>query len=134
MKKKTCLVCFLSVAAMLIGCSKTSTSSESTEKESVSQQTETSNQQESSSKNNVTKCEHHSFSFLNHKGLIDLEKCDECGAKAYKFPIKYAEGYKDSSTKMGRTGDTAKSTWNIEGQLATGKYEVEISAKLSQAS
>lgn len=134
MKKKTCLVCFLSVAAMLIGCSKTSTSSESTEKESVSQHTETSNQQGSSSKNNVTKCGHHSFSFLNHKGLIDLEKCDECGAKAYKFPIKYAEGYKDSSTKMGRTGDTAKSTWNIEGQLATGKYEVEISAKLSQAS
>ena len=77
----------------------------------------------------------HEMSFMDHKGLIDLESCDNCQTKAYKFPIKYAAGFNDPNTKMNaRSGDSSKSTWNIEGQLAPGKYEVEITTKLSQSS
>lgn len=76
----------------------------------------------------------HEYSFLDHKGLIDLESCDECSTKAYKFPIKYATGYNDPSTKMNdKTGDKKKSTWNITGQLAPGKYSVEITMKVSSS-
>lgn len=77
----------------------------------------------------------HEMSFVDHKGLIDLESCDNCATKAYKFPIKYAAGFNDPNIKMNaKSGDSSKSTWNIEGQLAPGKYEVEITTKLSQSS
>lgn len=77
----------------------------------------------------------HEMSFMDHKGLIDLESCDNCSTKAYKFPIKYAAGWNDPNTKMNaKSGEGSKSTWNIEGQLAPGKYEVEITTKLSQPS
>ena len=78
-------------------------------------------------------CSHSSFSFKNHKGLIDLEQCDNCGAKAYKFPIQYAEGFKNPDGLMNTTGPNSKSTWRIEGQLATGDYSVQITAKLDKA-
>ncbi|MCQ2799027.1 MAG: tyrosine-protein phosphatase [Bacilli bacterium] len=138
MKKSKYLVGFLSLAALLSACAGKGGSEES-------QKPSTPTTSQTGSKDSGTKssskasqapaaCKHNSYSFMDHKGLIDLEKCDSCGKKAYKFPIKYAEGYKDPTTKMARTGATAKSTWNVQGQLAAGKYEVEISAKLSQAS
>jgi len=117
--KKKLLLGLLTIGPMLVGC--------------TSNGNNDNGKKDNKDNDPKTKCEH-SFSFLNHKGLIDLEKCDECGAKAYKFPIKYAEGYKDSTTEMAKTGATSKSTWNIEGQLAEGKYDVEISAKLTNAS
>ncbi|MCQ2797559.1 MAG: tyrosine-protein phosphatase [Bacilli bacterium] len=85
-------------------------------------------------KTETVKAQPHEYSFIDHKGLIDLERCDECSTKAYKFPIKYASGYNDPSTKMNaKTGDAAKSKWNITGQLAAGKYSVEITMKVSTA-
>ena len=148
MKKKRYFISMLALGALITGCKNvTPTSSGGTSTPTNVSTTSQNNINNSSNKtstggNNTSTSTQvnghtglHTYSLLDHKGLIDLEKCDDCASKAYKFPVKYAEGWNDPATKMNaKTGSGSKSTWKIEGQLAPGKYEVEISAKLSQSS
>ena len=81
--------------------------------------------------------EHHIVFEDTGKAGVSKGACDngDCEVVQYIFDISKATGWNKADTKMnGTNGTNDKSTWDVNGVLEDGTYDIEVEGKMSYSS